>query len=94
MDDHSGTQNTVLVIKTGTFHHNAIRRNQDQLVTGPCQIPCVFKMMGFKDISKYLAETHVLLARRLGGRGHWRVGLVQDMRKSSYIIGQATLVLD
>ena len=38
----------VLVIETGTFHLNVIRRNYDQLVTGPYQIPCVFKMLGLK----------------------------------------------
>ena len=31
----------VLVIETGTFHRNVIKRNYDQLVTGPCQIPLV-----------------------------------------------------
>ena len=42
----SGYQkNPVLVIETGTFHRIVIRRNYDQLVTGPCQLPWVFKML-------------------------------------------------
>ena len=55
MDDHSVTticddpqKTPVLVIETGTFHRNVIRRNYGQLVTGSCQIPCVFKMLGLK----------------------------------------------
>ena len=57
MGDHSGTsvcddplvlKKTLLVIETGTFHCNIIRRNKDQLVTGPCQITCVFKLLVLK----------------------------------------------
>ena len=41
-------KNPVLVIETGTFHRNVIRRNKDQLVTGPCQLPCVFYDLGLR----------------------------------------------
>ena len=45
----TGSQKTsVLVIETGTFHRNVIRKNLDQLVTGLCQITCVFKILGLK----------------------------------------------
>ena len=47
----TGSQkNPVLVIETGTFHHNVIRRNSDLLVTGRCQLPCVFRMLGLRSI--------------------------------------------
>ena len=49
----NGSQkNPVLVIETGTFHCNVIRRNLDQLVTGPCQLPCVLKMLGLRTTVK------------------------------------------
>ena len=38
-------KNQVLVIETGC---NVIRRNKDQLVTGPCQLPCVFYDLGLR----------------------------------------------
>ena len=42
----TGSQkNPVLVIETGTFYRIVIRRNYDQLVTGPCQLPWVFEML-------------------------------------------------
>ena len=41
-------ENPVLVIETGTFHWNVMRRNKDQLVTGPCQLPCVLYDLGLR----------------------------------------------